>query len=79
MLVAATGTAVSVAGGWGLMVPILVGVLIGLGQRDALGPIQPVYAVLDTQVSSLLAAVRLIRGVGDGTWEVDRESRRAFE
>ncbi|SFR41373.1 glycosyltransferase [Halogeometricum limi] len=49
-----------------------------LGQRDALGPLQPVYAVLDAQASLLVAALRL-RGDADGTWEIDRESRAAFE
>lgn len=56
----------------------LAGFLL-LGQRDALGPVQPLYAVFDSNVSLVIASVRLLRGEGDGTWEVDVESREAFE
>lgn len=50
-----------------------------LGQRDVLGPVQPLYAVFDSNVSLVIASLRLLRGKGDGTWEVDVESREAFE
>ena len=52
---------------------------VALGQRDALGPAQPLYAVFDSNVSLVIASLRLLRGEGDGTWEVDVESRKAFE
>jgi hypothetical protein len=52
---------------------------IVLGQRDALGPAQPLYAVFDSNISLVIASLRLLRGEGDGTWEVDLESREAFE
>lgn len=61
-------------------VAVLLGYLVfgSLGQRDSLGPLQPLYAVLDAQASLLVASLRLREGA-DGTWEVDRESRAAFE
>ena len=52
---------------------------VALGQRDALGPIQPLYAVFDANLSLVIASVRLLRGDGDGTWDVDVDSREAFE
>ncbi|GAB3028868.1 glycosyltransferase [Natronobiforma cellulositropha] len=56
----------------------LVG-FVWLGQRDALGPLGPIYAIFDTQVSLAAASVALLRGGADGTWEVDTELRDAFE
>jgi hypothetical protein len=50
-----------------------------VGQRDVLGPAQPLYAVFDSNISLVIASLRLLRGEGDGTWEVDVESREAFE
>lgn len=62
----------------GLVVPVgLVG-FVALGQRDALGPLQPLYAVFDSNISLVIATVRLLRGESDGMWEVDLESRKEF-
>jgi cellulose synthase/poly-beta-1,6-N-acetylglucosamine synthase-like glycosyltransferase len=77
-VVVVSAAAVSVAGVVGLAVPAGVLAFGSLGQRDALGPLQPIYAVLDSWVSLLVAQVRLLRGEGDGVWEIDRESREAF-
>jgi cellulose synthase/poly-beta-1,6-N-acetylglucosamine synthase-like glycosyltransferase len=74
-----TGAAVSVAGPTGLGVLPALATFVWLGQRDALGPLQPLYALFDTQVSLLRASVELLRGKGDGTWEVDAELREAFD
>jgi len=76
---AVTAAAVSVAGLAGLAVPVALGGFVWLGQKDLLGPLQAVYAVFDSQVSLLHAAVELLRGEGDGTWEVDEELREAFD
>ena len=74
-----TAAAISTVGWAGLAVPAALGGFVWLGQKDLLGPLQAVYAVLDSQVSLLHAAVELLRGEGDGTWEVDEELREAFE
>jgi cellulose synthase/poly-beta-1,6-N-acetylglucosamine synthase-like glycosyltransferase len=50
-----------------------------LGQRDLLGPVGGLYSLFDTQVSLLRAGTDLLRGKGDGTWEVDAELREAYE
>ena len=63
--------------GWLALAAAAAGVVAG--SRDALGPLQPAYALFDTQVSLFVAAVRLLRGEGDGTWEPDAELREAFE
>ena len=63
----------------GLAFPLVVGLFTYLGQRDVLGPVQSLYSLFDTQVSLLRASVELLRGKGDGTWEVDAELREAFE
>ncbi|RQH01961.1 glycosyltransferase [Natrarchaeobius oligotrophus] len=78
-VLAVTAAAVSVAGiaGASVLVPLLA--FVWLGQADRLGPIQPVYAIFDTQVSLLRASVELVRGESDGTWEVDAELREAYE
>ena len=77
--VVVTAAAVSVTGAWGLAIPVLAVAFGWLGQSDRLGPIQPLHAVVDAQVSLLVAQVRLVRGDVTGTWEVDRGSREAFE
>lgn len=56
----------------------LLGVFVGLGQRDRLGVLQPLYAVFDSNLSLVIASVRLSRGEGDGLWEIDTESRDVF-
>jgi cellulose synthase/poly-beta-1,6-N-acetylglucosamine synthase-like glycosyltransferase len=77
-VVVVTAAAVSLVGLAGLLVPVGVLGFGYLGQRDALGPLQPLHAVLDSWVSLLVAQVRLLRGEGSGVWEIDRESREAF-
>jgi len=74
-----TAAAVSLVGAAGGAVLLALGVFVWLGQRDSLGPLQALYALLDTQVSLLRASVDLLRGKGDGTWEVDAELREAYE
>ncbi|WP_134670596.1 glycosyltransferase [Halorussus marinus] len=76
---AVTAAAVSVVGPAGLAVPVALAGFVWLGQKDLLGPLQAIYAVFDSQVSLLHAAVELLRGKGDGTWEVDEELREAFD
>ena len=66
-------------GAFGVAVPAAISGFVVLGQRDCLGPVQPLYAVFDSNVSLVIASLRLLRGEGDGTWEVDTESRKAFE
>jgi len=78
-LVVGTVGAVSVFGAGGLVLPAAVAAFAYLGQRDVLGPVQALYSIFDTQVSLLRASVELLRGKGDGTWEVDAELREAFE
>jgi len=77
--VATTAAAVSVFGTAGMVVPFVLVVFFWLGQRDTLGLIQPLYAVADSQVSLLVAQVRLAVDDVTGTWDVDRESRQMFE
>jgi hypothetical protein len=74
-----TVAAVATLGVTGVALPAAVGLFTYLGQRDALGPAQALYSLFDTQVSLLRASVELLRGKGDGTWEVDSELREAFE
>ena len=59
--------------------PAALAGFVWLGQKDLLGPLQAVYAIFDSQVSLLRAATELLRGEGDGTWEVDEDLREAFE
>jgi cellulose synthase/poly-beta-1,6-N-acetylglucosamine synthase-like glycosyltransferase len=78
-VVLASLAALVVAGPLGFVVPGGFAAFVWLGQRDALGPLQAPYAVVDSQVSLFVAAVRLLVEEGDGTWTIDRESREAFE
>lgn len=78
-LVVGTGAALSLFGAAGLALPAAVAAFAYLGQNDVLGPAQALYSIFDTQVSLLRASVELLRGKGDGTWEVDAELREAFE
>jgi len=55
------------------------GVFTLLGSRDRLGSLQAVYAVFDTQVSLLFAAVKLLRGEGSAVWDIDQELREVYE
>lgn len=53
---------------------------VWLGQRDALGLGQSLYAVFDSNISLCIASVHLLLwDGGDGTWEVDADSRDVFE
>ncbi|MBB6644709.1 glycosyltransferase [Halobellus ruber] len=67
------------AGPLGLIIPSGISIFTVLGSRDKLGPLQSVYAVFDTQVSLLFAAVKLRRGEGSAAWEVDEELRDVYE
>jgi len=62
-----------------LAIPASIGVVTILGSRDRLGSVQSVYAVFDTQVSLLFAAVKLLRGEGSAIWDVDEELREMYE
>lgn len=66
------------AGPLGLVIPAGIATATWLGSRDSLGRFQPLYALLDTQVSLAVAMVKLARGEGDGTWEIDQELRENF-
>jgi len=65
-------------GPFGLTMPLSLVVFITLGARGALGKYQPLYSLFDTQVSLAHALVALLRGKGDGTWDIDDELREAF-
>jgi cellulose synthase/poly-beta-1,6-N-acetylglucosamine synthase-like glycosyltransferase len=78
-LIVGTGATVSLFGIGGIALPAAVGAFAYLGQNDWLGPLQAFYSIFDTQVSLLRASIELLRGKGDGTWEVDAELREAFE
>ncbi|PSP54491.1 glycosyl transferase family 2 [Halobacteriales archaeon QS_1_67_19] len=78
-VLAVTAAAVSVAGLAGLAAPAALAGFVWLGQKDLLGPLQPAYAIFDSQVSLLRAGIELLHGEGDGTWEVDEELREAFD
>lgn len=62
-----------------LMFPAMAAIFVLLGSRDDLGPLQPLYSLLDTQVSLARAAVALLWDEGNGTWDIDEELREAFE
>jgi hypothetical protein len=78
-LVVASVAAVATVGLTGLVFPAGIIVAVHAGARDRLGPFQPLYSLFDTQVSLWLASLRLLRGEGDGTWDVDAELREVFE
>jgi len=88
----ATGIAVAtigslaVAGPFGLATPAGVLAFTALGSRDALGPLQPLYSLFDTQISLLRASVSLLRARAagdeashDGTWSPDEELREVLQ
>lgn len=77
--VAATAAAVSLFAIAGIVAPLALVVFFWLGQRDTLGPVQPLYAVADSQVSLLIAQLRLVMSDTTGTWDLDRESREIFK
>lgn len=65
-------------GPFGLLFPVGLAAFIALGSRDALGPLQPGYALFDTQVSLAFAAVKLALGEGSAVWDVDDELRDEY-
>lgn len=74
-----TAAAVTLVGWAGLTLPAVGLLSLWLGQRDLLGPLQPLHAVADAQVSLLVGGVKLALGRASGTWEIDRDSREVFE
>jgi len=77
LVAAATGVAVGPLAGVGALAALAA--FVALGSRELLGPLAPLYSLLDTQVSLFRASIELLRGKGDGTWEVDEELREAFD
>ncbi|QLG48901.1 glycosyltransferase [Natrinema halophilum] len=74
-----TAAIIQLVGVVGISIPVLAAVFFALGQRDQLGPLQPLYAIVDSQVSLLIAQLRLVFDDVTGIWTVDRESRKVFE
>jgi len=81
VLIGVLGTTAVLVWLWwiGLALPAIFLLGLWLGQRDSLGPIQPIHAVVDAQVSLLAGGVMLALGGASGTWEIDRDSREVFE
>ena len=83
LVVAGVGVAtvggLAVAGPFGLLVPVALALFVRAGSADALGRLQPVYAVFDTQISLARAAIGLLRGEADGTWEIDENLREVYD
>ncbi len=61
------------------VVPVALYGLVAAGSRDALGDLQPLYSLFDTQVSLFRASLKLLAGDGDGLWEVDDELREVYD
>ncbi|GAA0728379.1 cellulose synthase/poly-beta-1,6-N-acetylglucosamine synthase-like glycosyltransferase [Halorubrum trapanicum] len=78
-LIVGTAGVILQFGAVGLALPVGVGLFTYLGQKDLLGPVQALYSLFDTQVSLLRGGIDLLRGKGDGTWEVDAELREIYE
>ena len=78
-LVVGTLTGIGLFGMLGMVLPAGIGLFTYLGQKDRLGSLQAGYSLFDTQVSLFRASIELLRGKGDGTWEVDSELREVFE
>jgi len=62
----------------GLAAVGIAALVVALGQRDRLGVLQAPYAVFDAHLSLVIARIRLWTEEGDGTWDVDTESRELF-
>ncbi len=82
----ATIGSLPVFGPLGLATPVVVLAFTALGSRDALGPLQPLYALFDSQISLFRASVSLLRAratgdeeTHDGTWSPDRELREVLQ
>ncbi|MGQ3410822.1 glycosyltransferase [Natrinema sp. LN54] len=82
----ATVGSLAALGPFGLATPAGVFAFTALGSRDALGPLQPLYSLFDTQISLLRASVSLLRAradgddeTHDGTWSTDDELREVLQ
>jgi cellulose synthase/poly-beta-1,6-N-acetylglucosamine synthase-like glycosyltransferase len=85
-IAAATVGSLAVLGPVGLATPAGIVAFIALGSRDALGPVQPLYSLFDTQISLFRASISLLRAraaaddeTHDGTWSPDRELREVLQ
>ncbi|MFA9416520.1 glycosyltransferase [Natrinema sp. HArc-T2] len=85
-LALATIGSLAMLGPLGLATPAGILVFTALGSRDALGPLQPLYSLLDTQISLFRASVALLRAradgddeTHDGTWTPDEELREVLQ
>lgn len=76
VLVTFLGLSTGPIGGIGFL---SAGILFVLGSYDSLGPLQPVYAIFDSQMSLFFASIRLLSGEGDGTWDIDQELRNVLD
>ena len=74
-----TVAAVLGVGPFAVLIPIGISILIRLGSKDRLGKMQPIYSIIDTQFSLLLASIKLLRGEGSAVWEIDDEIREEYE
>ncbi|PCR91576.1 glycosyltransferase [Natrinema ejinorense] len=82
----ATVGSLAVLGPFGLATPAALLAFTALGSRDALGPLQPLYSLFDSQISLFRASVSLLRAradgdddAHDGTWSPDRELREVLQ
>ncbi|RZV11050.1 cellulose synthase/poly-beta-1,6-N-acetylglucosamine synthase-like glycosyltransferase [Natrinema hispanicum] len=85
-LALATVGSLAILGPLGLATPAGVLAFTALGSRDALGPLQPLYSLFDTQISLFRASVTLLRAhadgdteTHDGTWTPDEELREVLQ
>ncbi|SDC92114.1 glycosyltransferase [Natrinema hispanicum] len=85
-LALATIGSLAILGPLGLATPAGIVAFTALGSRDALGPLQPLYSLFDTQISLFRASVTLLRArangddeTHDGTWTPDEELREVLQ
>ncbi|ELZ18124.1 glycosyltransferase [Natrinema limicola] len=85
-LALATIGSLALLGPFGLVTPAGIFAFTALGSRDALGPLQPIYSLFDTQISLFRASVALLRAradgddeTHDGTWTPDEELREVLQ
>src|SRR6056297_414230 len=85
-LALATVGSLALLGPFGLVTPAGILAFTALGSRDALGPLQPLYSLFDTQISLFRASVTLLRAradgddeTHDGTWTPDEELREVLQ
>ena len=85
-LALATVGSLALLGPFGLGTPAGIVAFTALGSRDALGPLQPLYSLFDTQISLWRASVSLLRAradgdteTHDGTWTPDEELREVLQ